>query len=66
MNIFFKKCLFTNLNNNNNAVPIKKKLILKSNLQKSILEFYRELFKFCQNKPEVNENKNKKILIFYL
>ena len=31
----------------------KKKRDLKSNLQKSILAFYRETLKFCNSKPEV-------------
>lgn len=31
----------------------KRKISLKSNLQKSILEFYREVLKFCYKKPEV-------------
>ena len=36
----------------------KKKLSLKSNLQKSILSFYREVLKFSYKKSEVNKNWN--------
>jgi len=35
----------------------KKKVSLKSNLQKSILAFYREVLKFCYKKPEVKPTK---------